>query len=251
MNSDYRKLLTFFLESRNLNIDRQELASTFSNMTIGIRQNIISLLQDSNIIIESKEGLQLNVDLIDCCLIILKETSDDEKAFELCEYLVENEGTANTLAALKLATGKIQNIRQYEHKKLSSKLIETGKYLREPTQDYSYEITKNPNYELTEITKETNQSTIKSNKSLRKTNHSIRSLNKLLFRTNILALIVSALTGIFIALQFFKDSASNQQQINTQLEQITQKLDSLQQSAKGIDTSFRRAVKDSFYQRHR
>jgi hypothetical protein len=94
------------------------------------------------------------------------------------------------------------------------------------------------------------ESSHKANTSLVETNNSIKELNKLLFITNILGVVIAALTGLFIALQFFKDDAINLQPISTQLEQIEKRLDTMQKSQEGINTSLEKAVKDSFYQKH-
>jgi hypothetical protein len=77
----------------------------------------------------------------------------------------------------------------------------------------------------------------KQYKSVIKTNKSIKKLNGLLRWTNILALIISALTAIFIAMQFFKDDTKDLQPINKQLKQIENRLDSLQQSQRANQPS--------------
>ena len=71
--------------------------------------------------------------------------------------------------------------------------------------------------------------------------------NKWLRITSIIGMIIAAITGTFIAFQFFKNDVSGMQQINTQLEQTGKLLDSMRLSQKSIDSSFRTAIKDSFY----
>ena len=77
----------------------------------------------------------------------------------------------------------------------------------------------------------------KQYKSVIKTNKSIKKLNGLLRWTNVLALIISALTVIFIAMQFFKNDTTDLQPIYKQLKQIKNRLDSLQQSQRANQAS--------------
>lgn len=98
---------------------------------------------------------------------------------------------------------------------------------------------------------EVSKSTLLTNISLQETNTSIRDINKTLKTTNILGVIVAAITGVFIALTFLKDDGKELRSIYTQLKQTSQILDSMRKAQKGIDSSLGKAVKDSFYQKHR
>lgn len=110
--------------------------------------------------------------------------------------------------------------------------------------------------ETNRIARMANQSAITTNESLRATNDSVRDLNvetqKYYGRQKLLAiisLVIAGLTGLFIAMQFFKDDSKDRQLQHTQSTQMLRIQDSMLQSQKGIDSSFRKAVKDSFYKR--
>lgn len=92
---------------------------------------------------------------------------------------------------------------------------------------------------------ETNQALIKQSGSSITTNTSIRMINNTLRITNIIGLVVAGATGFFIAMQFFRGGATNQPQINRQLERRTQILDSMLQVQIRIDSSLRTMAKDS------
>ena len=80
-------------------------------------------------------------------------------------------------------------------------------------------------------------------------NKSVRDTNYWIKRTSIMSVVIATITGVFIAGEFFKDASPDLQPINTQLKQIEQQLDSMRKSQKGIDSSLRKAVIDSFYQK--
>ncbi len=110
--------------------------------------------------------------------------------------------------------------------------------------------------ETNRIARMANESAITTNESLRTTNESVRDLNdetqkyygqQKLF--TIISLVIAALTGLFIAMQFFKDDSKEQRLLHIQLTQMSRIQDSMLQSQRGIDSSFRKAVKDSFYQK--
>ncbi len=112
--------------------------------------------------------------------------------------------------------------------------------------------------ETNRIARMANESAITTNESLRTTNESVRDLNgetqkyygqQRLF--TIISLVIAGLTGLFIAMQFFKDDSKEQRLLHIQLTQMSRIQDSMLQSQRGIDSSFRTAVKDSFYQRRR
>ena len=71
---------------------------------------------------------------------------------------------------------------------------------------------------MNELTILTNNSIIATNGSIQETNLSVQRLNRLLKWTNILSVIIAALTGFFIAMTYFKDGAKDQQSTGTQSE---------------------------------
>jgi hypothetical protein len=112
--------------------------------------------------------------------------------------------------------------------------------------------------ETNRIARMANESAITTNESLRATNDSVQELNSETERYYgqqklfaIVSMVIAVLTTLFIALQFFKDDSKAQRLLHKQLIQITQIQDSMLRSQKGIDSSFRKAVKDSFYQRRK
>jgi hypothetical protein len=74
-------------------------------------------------------------------------------------------------------------------------------------------------------------------------------------RLTISAIIVAGASALFTLASVYvniNDTTSKElQQIRTLLQRQVQILDSMQKSQKGIDSSLRKAVKDSFYQQHR
>lgn len=82
-------------------------------------------------------------------------------------------------------------------------------------------------------------SILQTNENVRETNISIKKTNKLLITTNIVSVMIAAFTGLFIALQFFKDDGSIPQSTNTLLKQQKQILDSTIQIQREIDSSLK------------
>ncbi len=70
-------------------------------------------------------------------------------------------------------------------------------------------------------------------------NESIKNTNRWIRITSITSIFIAAITGFFIAMQFFKDASPNLQSTNTQLELLVQRQDSMLLSQKGIDSSLR------------
>ncbi|MDP9042217.1 MAG: hypothetical protein M3N30_09555 [Bacteroidota bacterium] len=108
-------------------------------------------------------------------------------------------------------------------------------------------------YLLTEQTRSVNESLIVANRSSVTTNQSIKDLNDkttLFYGSqktfNIIALLIAGLTGLFIAMQYFKDDAKDLKPIYTRLEQIMRSQDSMRKAQVRIDSSLSTmAAKDS------
>jgi hypothetical protein len=123
------------------------------------------------------------------------------------------------------------------------KLLQSGEYLIN-TSDNDDHIKINPAYIL-------NQNIIATNTSVQTTNSSIVELNKTLKTTNILALTIAAITGIFIAYSACKNDNKDLQLLNIKLNRQEQILDSMLKSQMGTDSSIRKAIKDSLYLKHK
>jgi hypothetical protein len=98
-------------------------------------------------------------------------------------------------------------------------------------------------YYLTEQTKKVNQSLIRTNRSTRRINNTLK-------KTNIVGLVIAGVTGCFIAMQFFKGDAKDQQSTNTRLEHLEQISDSMLRVQRGIDSSLKIMAKDSLKNIH-
>jgi hypothetical protein len=105
------------------------------------------------------------------------------------------------------------------YESVSAMLVNTGKYIREPNknEDKGYNILLNP--------------TFSSNRSIR-------------FNSRV-TIFIAAITGVFIALQLFKDDAKDLRLINKRLERLEQISDSMLQAQKEIGSSLQTMAKDS------
>jgi len=104
-------------------------------------------------------------------------------------------------------------------------------------------------YDLAKITLTTNQSVIDTNESVRDTNDSFKKLNGSLKLTNIASAIIALLTGIFIALTFFKQESTDLAPITIQLKQQAQMLDSMTKVQNRM-ASYLQGIKDSTSKQH-
>lgn len=86
-------------------------------------------------------------------------------------------------------------------------------------------------------------SIIITNESLRTTNDSITKLNDVLKKTNRWSVIIAAITGVFIGMQFLTSILPKPKEKYILLEQKAQLLDSLLQTQKRLDSSLEIIVK--------
>ena len=111
------------------------------------------------------------------------------KLIELAEKTIEFDGYARMGHVFKSTIGFEQLEYLAYYRSISAILISEGKNIREPILDAmgqvkDYQVLKDPNYELTEITKKANQSAISVSESSIKTNNSIIETNASLQQTN-------------------------------------------------------------------
>jgi hypothetical protein len=139
------------------------------------------------------------------------------------ESYIKRNGYVNTRYATGM-TIKGKRFTNNEHRdafyeSVSAMLVNTGKYIREPNknEDKGYNILLNPTYF--------------NNRSIR-----INSRG---------TIWVAAITGVFIALQLFKNDVKPLQLINTRLEREEQILDSIMKVQREIAASLRTIAKDS------
>jgi hypothetical protein len=166
-------------------------------------------------------------------------TDQREILIRLCKERVAAKGLAGVHEVCKghLIDIKIdQVIKLAEAKSVAHFLAQNDRrYIVEDINGYDHYIKMNPSYGLEE--------------SVKATNENVRTTNIYLRVSGIIATIIAGITGVYIAMDFYKDASPDLQPINTQLETIERRLNNMQQSQIGIDSSLRKAVKDSFYQR--
>jgi hypothetical protein len=161
---------------------------------------------------------------------------------------VERDGSAgivNVIAFCK-AEGIVPNATNLYDEDIEiilGKILQSGEYLTNPSQNDNH-IKINPSFKL-------DQNIITTNTSIQTTNTSVVKLNKTLFWTNIISTGIALITGFFIAKTFFKNDSKDVQLLNVKLDRQEQILDSMLWTQVALDSSLRKAVKDSFYQKHR
>jgi hypothetical protein len=74
---------------------------------------------------------------------------------------------------------------------------------------------------------------------------SVRTTNKWVKVTSIISVGIAAITGTFIAMQYFKDDGENLKPIYKQFEDTVPLLDSMQKYQRGINSSLRTMANDS------
>jgi hypothetical protein len=157
MNATYRNILNYLYHLKE-KIELKQLHEQFEEKDRGVIQKHITYMIRFNLVSTPDNYIELNGDMKNICSILLQDIPDKEKAFNVCIQHIKEESSVNTEWAYSVVFGENKAQPHHIHKKLSAKLIESNEYAREKTGD-TFEIFKNPDYQLRTSTLSTNRAT--------------------------------------------------------------------------------------------
>jgi hypothetical protein len=153
MNENYKKVLSYLCNSKG----KHELTKLFSDLKEMKSTQILShikYMQEFGAVDLNDKYVELNAGMENLCPLLLQDMPDKEKVYRLCIQHIEEENSVNTHWAWSIVSGENKSQEYHLHNRLSARLTESNKYVREKTKE-GYDIIKNQNYELSEITKRT------------------------------------------------------------------------------------------------